>query len=56
MEMKQSFVHFYDRSIVSCGLSKSFAHPGLRIGWLVASPDVIKTFGREKIIRLSVLL
>jgi len=32
----KSFNEFYDKTIVSCGLSKSFAHPGLRIGWLVA--------------------
>ena len=44
----KSFVHFYDRSIVSCGLSKSFAHPGLRIGWLVASPDVIQNIWTRK--------
>ena len=44
----KSFVHFYDKSIVSCGLSKSFAHPGLRIGWLVASPDVIQNIWTRK--------
>ena len=44
----KSFVHFYDRSLISCGLSKSFAHPGLRIGWLVASPKVIQSVWTRK--------
>ena len=44
----KSFVHFYDKSIISCGLSKSFAHPGLRIGWLVASPDIIQSIWTRK--------
>ena len=44
----KSFVHFYDKSIVSCGLSKSFAHPGLRIGWLIASPDIIQNIWTRK--------
>lgn len=44
----KSFVDFYDKAIVSCGLSKSFAHPGLRIGWLVASPDLIQGIWTRK--------
>jgi hypothetical protein len=44
----KSFIHFYDKSIVSCGLSKSFAHPGLRIGWLIASPEVIQNIWTRK--------
>jgi aspartate/methionine/tyrosine aminotransferase len=32
----------YDRVIVTSGLSKAFALPGLRIGWAVAPPSVIE--------------
>lgn len=32
----------YDRVIVTSGLSKAFAMPGLRVGWVVAPPDVIE--------------
>ena len=32
----------YDRAIVTSGLSKAFALPGLRIGWVVAPPPVIE--------------
>jgi aspartate/methionine/tyrosine aminotransferase len=31
----------YDRVIVTSGLSKAFALPGLRVGWVVAPPKVI---------------
>jgi aspartate/methionine/tyrosine aminotransferase len=31
----------YDRAIVTSGLSKAFALPGLRIGWAVAPPDIV---------------
>ena len=31
----------YDKTIVTAGLSKAFAMPGLRTGWAVAPPDVI---------------
>ena len=32
----------YDRAIVTSGLSKAFALPGLRIGWLVAPPALVE--------------
>jgi aspartate/methionine/tyrosine aminotransferase len=32
----------YERAIVTSGLSKAFALPGLRIGWVVAPPEVIE--------------
>src|SRR5204863_2216356 len=31
----------YDKVVVTSGLSKAFAMPGLRVGWAVAPPDVI---------------
>jgi len=32
----------YDRAIVTSGLSKAYALPGLRIGWLVAPPGTVE--------------
>ncbi|MFI5183693.1 MAG: aminotransferase class I/II-fold pyridoxal phosphate-dependent enzyme [Vicinamibacteria bacterium] len=32
----------YDRVVVTSGLSKAFALPGLRVGWLVAPPRLIR--------------
>jgi hypothetical protein len=31
-----------DRVVITSGLSKAFAMPGLRVGWVVAPPDVIE--------------
>jgi hypothetical protein len=31
----------YDRAIVTSGLSKAYALPGLRIGWVVAAPEIV---------------
>jgi aspartate/methionine/tyrosine aminotransferase len=31
----------YDRTIVTCGLSKAYGLPGLRIGWIAAPPSFI---------------
>lgn len=36
-----SFWNRYDRTIVTASTSKSLAHPGLRIGWLVAPTAII---------------
>lgn len=37
-----NLVNSYDRVIVTGGLSKSYALPGLRIGWLVGPRDIIE--------------
>lgn len=34
----------YDKAIVCCGLSKAYALPGLRIGWLVGPMEIIQQF------------
>ena len=44
----KSFNEFYEKTIVTCGLSKSFAHPGLRIGWLVADQALITEMWAHK--------
>jgi aspartate/methionine/tyrosine aminotransferase len=36
-----SFFGHYDRVIVTSGLSKAFAMPGLRVGWVVAPAEMI---------------
>ena len=37
-----SFWGLYDKVIVTCGLSKAYALPGLRIGWLVGPKQIIE--------------
>ncbi len=37
-----SFWGLYDKVIISCGLSKAYALPGLRIGWLVGPKETIE--------------
>jgi len=32
----------YDRVVVTSGLSKAFAMPGLRVGWAVSTPDLLR--------------
>ncbi|MHA1975465.1 MAG: aminotransferase class I/II-fold pyridoxal phosphate-dependent enzyme [Candidatus Hodarchaeales archaeon] len=41
-EETTSFYGLYEKSIVACGLSKSYALPGLRIGWLVGPKPFIE--------------
>jgi len=36
-----SFIGRYDKVIVAAGLSKAYALPGLRLGWLVGPSDII---------------
>jgi aspartate/methionine/tyrosine aminotransferase len=38
----QSFWGLYEKIIIACGLSKSYALPGLRIGWLMAPKPIIE--------------
>lgn len=38
----QSFWGLYDKVIIVCGLSKSYALPGLRIGWLIGPKPIIE--------------
>jgi aspartate/methionine/tyrosine aminotransferase len=37
-----SFHDVYDRSIILSGLSKSMAHPGLRLGWIAAEKAIVE--------------
>ena len=41
-EESPTFWGRYDKSIIACGLSKSYALPGLRIGWLVGPKAYIE--------------
>jgi aspartate/methionine/tyrosine aminotransferase len=38
----ESFLNLYDKAIVCGGLSKSYALPGVRIGWLAGPDDIIE--------------
>jgi len=38
-----SFYGVYDKVMVSCGLSKAYGLPGLRMGWLAGPTDIIET-------------
>lgn len=41
--MTPTFYGLYDKVVVTSGLSKAFALPGLRIGWIVSKPSMIRT-------------
>jgi len=32
----------YPRTIITCGLSKAYGLPGLRVGWMIAPPEIIQ--------------
>jgi aspartate/methionine/tyrosine aminotransferase len=49
-----SFWGAYDRLLVTCGLSKAYALPGLRIGWVVGPADTIADlWGRKDYLTIS---
>jgi len=39
---------WYDRLLVTCGLSKAYGLPGLRIGWVVGPPDRVEALWSYK--------
>lgn len=39
--LTESFWGMYDKVIVTCGLSKAYALPGLRIGWILAPEEIV---------------
>jgi hypothetical protein len=41
-ETSPSFWGRYDRTVVTAGLSKAFGLPGLRIGWTVSPPELVR--------------
>jgi aspartate/methionine/tyrosine aminotransferase len=41
-ELTPSFWGRYDKVVITSGLSKAFALPGLRVGWMVAPPKLIE--------------
>lgn len=43
-----SFVDLYDKAIITSGLSKAMALPGLRVGWLVGPEDAIYAAWQRK--------
>ena len=44
----ESFLDIYDKAIVTNGLSKAMALPGLRIGWLAGPAEDIRTAWKNK--------
>ena len=38
----KSFLGMYEKTIVTSGLSKSYAHPGLRIGWIISDKSFVE--------------
>lgn len=43
-----SYFGMYERTIVTSSLSKAFANPGLRLGWIVAQPEFIREAMRRQ--------
>ena len=40
--LTKSFLGMYEKTIVTSGLSKSYAHPGLRIGWIISGKRFVE--------------
>tara|TARA_B100000686_G_scaffold308675_1_gene349917 strand:- start:156 stop:1283 length:1128 start_codon:yes stop_codon:yes gene_type:complete len=38
----KSFLGMYKKTIITSGLSKSYAHPGLRIGWIISDKSFVE--------------
>jgi len=47
-KLTPSFWGNYDKTIVSCGLSKSYGLSGLRLGWVVAPKEMIQNLWKYK--------
>jgi aspartate/methionine/tyrosine aminotransferase len=43
-----TFFGLYDRVVVTCSVSKSFANPGLRLGWIVGPQEMIPEVMRRQ--------
>lgn len=43
-----SIVDLYEKGLATCGLSKAFSLPGLRVGWLVAPADLMARIGDQR--------
>lgn len=43
-----TYYNLYDRVIITSSLSKAFANPGLRLGWIVAPNNIIKEAMRRQ--------
>ena len=53
-EETPSFWGSYERLLVTCGLSKAYALPGLRIGWVVGPADTVaELWGRKDYLTIS---
>ena len=53
-EETPTFWGSYDRLLVTCGLSKAYALPGLRIGWVVGPADTVaELWGRKDYLTIS---
>jgi aspartate/methionine/tyrosine aminotransferase len=53
-EETPSFWGSYDRLLVTCGLSKAYALPGLRIGWVVGPANTVaELWGRKDYLTIS---
>lgn len=40
-DISSTYWGWYDKLLVTAGLSKAFALPGLRVGWVVSDPDTV---------------